>query len=144
MASTDGSPLSKVGLSPQGFTLFETLVAMALLGLLLLPLLKSFGPSMASISHVEKEITLANQARATLNRILSLNFNTLAARIGNPVDKALLFGSASEAQKEDFLVQGRSYSPGIIIQDASGGNKTLLKLTVTLDTLSLVTLKAGG
>ncbi len=145
MASAHGCPLSREGLSARGFTLFEILVAMALLGLLILPLLKSVGPSLTSISHVEKEITLTNQARATLNRILSLDFNTLVSCMGNPVDSALLFGSTAEAQKENFLVQGKSYSPKIIIQDASEDtSQTLLKLTVALDTLTLVTLKAGG
>ncbi len=138
-----GCPLSRGIFKPQGFTLFEILVAMALLGLLVLPILKSFGPSLASISHVEKQVILTNQARATLNRILSMEFNTLVSRIGNPVDPAVLFGSTAEAQKENFLVQGKTYTPGIVIQDASGGNKTLLELTVTLDNFNLVTLKAG-
>ena len=119
--------------------MFEVLMAMAMLTLVIVPMMESFGPALAATRHVERELVLTNQARATLNRVLSLAFNTLVANKGNPVDKVALFGST--AQAEDVSVRGKTYSPLIAIEDDSGGYNTLLRLTVTLDTVHLVTRK---
>ena len=84
----------------------------------------------------------ANRARGTLNRVISLDFQTLNDNKGSPVDLAALFGSAAEAAKETFSFQGKSYTPTVVIADASGSTKGLLEITVTMAQVSLKTLKA--
>ena len=87
-------------------------------------------------------VVFTNQGRGTLNRVISLDFETLNSNQGDPVDLASLFGSAEEADKEIFSFKGVNYTPTVAITDASGGDGGLLELTVTLDYVSLRTLKA--
>jgi len=66
---------------------------------------------------------------------------TLNSNQGDPVDLVSLFGSAEEAAKETFSYKGENYTPTVAITDASGGAGGLLELAVTLDYVSLKTLK---
>ncbi|WP_320045537.1 prepilin-type N-terminal cleavage/methylation domain-containing protein [uncultured Desulfobacter sp.] len=129
--------------SSEGFTLFEILIALVILGTAIIPIMDAMAPSMASIPYLEKEIVLTNRARGTLNRIIALDFDTLTANVGNPVDITSLFGSITEGQKEIFTHFGVVYQPIIAIEDESGGDNTLLKLSVTLANLKLTTLKTN-
>ena len=56
---------------------------------------------------------------------------------------ASLFGSVPEANKEDFTFKGQTYTPTLAVTDASGGTGDLLQLRVTVDDVSLTTLKAN-
>lgn len=129
--------------SSQGFTLFEILIALVVLGTAIIPIMEAMAPSLATLPYLEKEIVLTNRARGTLNRIVTLDFDTLTANVGNPVDITALFGSVTEGQKEIFTHGGVVYQPIIAIEDESGGDNTLLKLSITLDTLELTTLKTN-
>jgi len=127
--------------SPDGFTLFEILIALVILGTAIIPIMEAMAPSLATIPYLEKEIVLTNRARGTLNRIMVLDFDTLTVNVGNPVDIATLFGSVTEGQKENFTHGGVVYQPVVAIEDESGVDNTLLKLSVTLENLKLTTLK---
>lgn len=129
--------------SSEGFTLFEILIALVILGTAIIPIMEAMAPSLATIPYLEKEIVLTNRARGTLNRIMALDFATLTANVGNPVDITTLFGSLTEGQKEVFTHGGVVYQPVIAIEDESLGDNTLLKLSVTLDNLELTTLKTN-
>ena len=83
-----------------------------------------------------------NQARGTLNRVSTLDYEILRINIGNPVDLSALFGSPEEAAKEIFLFEGANYAPMVGIADASGAQGGLLEITVTIGHVSFKTLKA--
>nr|WP_320192930.1 prepilin-type N-terminal cleavage/methylation domain-containing protein [uncultured Desulfobacter sp.] len=129
--------------SSEGFTLFEILIALVILGTAIIPIMDAMAPSMSTIPYLEKEIVLTNRARGTLNRIIALDFDTLTANVGNPVDITSLFGNITEGQKEIFTHGSVVYQPVIAIEDESGGDNTLLKLSVTLENLKVATLKTN-
>jgi hypothetical protein len=58
------------------------------------------------------------------------------------VDLTSLFGSTDEANLENFLLNGKPYTPTVDITDAGGGAGGLLQLTVTINQVRLTTLKA--
>jgi prepilin-type N-terminal cleavage/methylation domain-containing protein len=128
--------------NPRGFTLIEILVALLLLGMAIVPMLNAFAPAMLSIGGEEETTVFTSQARGTLNRIASLDFNTLSANLGTSVDLAALFGSAAEADKEAFSFKNVNYSPIVSITDVSGGIGGLLEITTTIDHIVMKTLKA--
>ena len=128
--------------SQAGFSLFEIVLALLILAIAIAPIVGAYAPAVLSTAHKKETMVFTNQAKWTLNRMLTLDFDTLNNNPGNPVDLESLFGSAGEAAKETFSLNGNSYTPTVAITDASGGAGGLLELTVTLDYVSLKTLKA--
>ncbi len=126
----------------QGFTLFEIFLALLVLAIAIIPMINAFAPALLSGHQEEEQAVLTGQARQTMNRLLDMDFRTLDAHQGNPVDLAALFGSAAEASKETLAYKGQTYTPVVAITDASGGQGSLLELTVTLLTVRVQTLKA--
>jgi prepilin-type N-terminal cleavage/methylation domain-containing protein len=131
-----------VSVSNKGFTLLEIILAVLLLAIAIVPILNAYAPALFSAAGEEERAVFTNRARATLNRVAALEFSRLNDNQGNPVDLATLFGSADEATKETFALKGTSYTPAVAITDQSGGDGGLLELTVTLNYVSLKTLKA--
>ena len=125
----------------KGFTLVEIVIAVALLAIAIVPMVSAYGPAIFSTSTEEETAVFTNQARGTLNRVAALDFPILDNNQGNPVDLVTLFGSAAEAAKESFSLEGNTYTPMVAIADVSGGLGGLLEITVTLDQVSLITLK---
>jgi prepilin-type N-terminal cleavage/methylation domain-containing protein len=125
-----------------GFSLVEILIALVILALGIVPIINAIGPAVNTTAAQAQLSVSANQARATLNRLLSVDFASLNAHQGDPVDLTSLFGSAAEANLENFLFNGKLYTPTASISDASGGAGGLLQLTVTVDQVRLTTLKA--
>ena len=129
-------------ISDHGFSLVEILIALVILTLGIVPLINAIGPAVnTTTAHAQFSVS-TNQARATLNRIWSLDFASLNTHQGDPVDLTSLFGSAAEADRENFQFNGKFYTPTVAISDASGGAGGLLQLTVTIDQVRLTTLKA--
>jgi prepilin-type N-terminal cleavage/methylation domain-containing protein len=128
--------------STEGFTLVEIILAVVLLAIAISPMVSAFAPAIFSTGGEEEMVVFTNQARGTLNRVISLDFQTLNSNQGDPVNLSTLFGTQAEADKEAFSFKGASYTPTVAITDASGGDGGLLELTVTLDYVSLRTLKA--
>lgn len=131
----------------RGFTLIEIIVALAILTIAIVPMLQAFGPALFSTDFEEKTAVFNNQARRTLNRIATLDFDTLNNNQGDPVDLAVLFGSTAfpkpeEAAKETFTLKGKSYTPVVVITDASGGLGGLVELSVTVEHVQFTTLRA--
>ena len=126
----------------RGFTLFEIIMAVFLLAIAIVPMVGAYSPAIFSTSAEDEMAVFANRARGTLNRVAALEFATIDNNQGNPVDLATLFGSAAEAAKETFSFEGKTYTPGVAIADVSGGAGGLLEIAVTLDQVSLKTLKA--
>ena len=126
----------------KGFTFLEILLIVLLLAITIVPMLRAFSPAVSSAESIEETAVFTNQVRGTLNRVMALDFDTLSANQGDPVDLAVLFGSAAEATKENFQFKGENYTPRVAIADASGGSGGLLQLTVTVDHVRLTTLKA--
>ncbi|MFC1516345.1 type II secretion system protein [Thermodesulfobacteriota bacterium] len=126
-----------------GFTLLEIILAVFILAMAIVPMLSAFSPAIFT-SGVQQEETAVfiNQARGTLSRVEALDFTTLDANQGDPVNLAILFGSQAEADKESFTFAGQTYAPAVAIADAGGGVPGLLELTVTVDYVSLSTMKA--
>lgn len=127
--------------SSGGLTLFEVLLALVILATAIVPVMEAIAPSLTAVSHLERAVVLANRARGTMNRVLNLDFETLADNIQDPVDLETLFGSSEEALEEAFSHNGISYVPVVAIEEYSEGDSTLLQVTVVLDSLTLVTLK---
>lgn len=125
-----------------GFTLMEVLIAVLLLAIAIVPMINAFSPGLFSTSGEEQTAVFTNRARATLNRVVALNYQTLYDNRGNPVDLTTLFGSSEEAAKETFSFKGESYNPTVDITDVSGGEGGLLEIMVTLEQVSLKTRKA--
>lgn len=126
----------------KGFTLFEILLAVLLLAVALVPMMQAFVPALSATGNEEEVAVFTNQARGTLNRVLSLNYSTLSANKGDPVDLAVLFGSAAEAAKENFSLRGTAYSPAVAIVDKSGGIGGLLEVSVRIRYVTLKTERA--
>jgi prepilin-type N-terminal cleavage/methylation domain-containing protein len=125
-----------------GFSLLEVCVAVVVLSLAILPMLNAFSPAVTVTGEIEEIEVLTCQARKTLSRLTTLNYQTLLDNQGDPVNLTDLLGSESEATKESFTLNGKDYSPTVAIADASGGVGGLLKLSVTIDHVLLATLKA--
>ena len=127
----------------QGFTLVEIVLVVLILGVAIVPMVGAFMPAGRSVSWNEQTTVFTNQARWTLSRAAALDFATLDANQGDPVNLSVLFGSGAEAAKEDFTFRGQSYTPALAVTDASGGVGGLLQLRVTIDDVTLTTLKAN-
>lgn len=133
--------MNKLPLKSSGFTLFEIIIALFMISIAVIPMMKSFGPAMSTAAIVEKTAVLSNQARATMERLLVLDFDTLKSKtdLSQPLTGDNVFGDSNET----FTFKGDSYSPSITITDASGdASKTLLDLTVAVESLSISTRKA--
>ena len=78
-----------------------------------------------------------------MNRVAALDFKTLNDLVqngqANPVNLDTLFGTGQES----FVFKGTSCVPTVVITDASGGAGGLLEITLTLNRVTLKTLKAG-
>jgi len=127
-----------------GFTLFEILLTLLIMGVALVPLLDAFRPAMAVTAGEARQTVFSHQAQATLSRTAALPFATLDANQGDPVDLAVLFGSAVEAAEEQFAFEGRTYTPAVAVTDASGGEGGLLAIRVSVAEVALETLVADG
>ena len=130
-----------IKVSSSGFTLFEIIMAMFVISIAVIPMMQSFGPAMMTAGAVEKTAVLTNQARATMERLLALDFDTLRSKVDDtqPLTGNDVFGDSDET----FTFKVSSYTPAITISDASGdASKTLLNLTVTLAGMSVSTRKA--
>ena len=125
-----------------GFSLLEIVLALLILAIAIAPIVSAYAPAMLSSAHKKETMVFTNQTKWTLNRMQALDFDTLNNNQGNPVNLESLFGSAPEAAKETFSLNGKSYTPTVAITDASGGAGGLLELTVTLNHVRLKTLRA--
>ena len=131
----------------KGLTLIEVAVALFILSIVIIPLMDSFRTALVTTGGEERQAVFTNQARGTLYRIAALDFTDLNSNQGNPVDLAVLFGSTTdpkpaEAAKEAFNYRGKTYTPTVVISDASGGAGGLLELSVTIAEINLRTLNA--
>lgn len=120
----------------KGFTLVEIMIAVLLLAIAIAPMVSAFAPALLSTGGEEEMVVFTNQVRGTLNRVISLDFETLNSNKG-PYVLATLFGS-----EETFEFRGENYTPTVAITDESEGAGGLLEITVTLDRVILKTLKA--
>ena len=77
-----------------------------------------------------------------MNRTLDLDYDTLNNNLASPVNQIGLFGTGAEADREVFTFGGTDYAPTISIADASGGAGGLLEVTVTIEEVTLKTLKS--
>ncbi len=134
-----------------GFTIVEILFAIIILSIAIVPMMNAFSPRLSSTGSGGETAVFTNQARGTLNRIAAINYKTLESYFndyGGAVDVATLFGlagftdTAAAAARENFSFQGTNYTPGVTIDDASGGAGGLLELTVTINQISLKMLVA--
>jgi prepilin-type N-terminal cleavage/methylation domain-containing protein len=131
--------LNKDASNSSGFTLFEIIIAIFILSIAVVPMMESFGPAIMSAASVEKTAVITNQARATMDRMLVMEFDTLKSKIGTSLSGNDVFGDTDET----FPFEGDTYSPDITISDASGdSSRTLLELIVSIDNISFSTLKA--
>jgi prepilin-type N-terminal cleavage/methylation domain-containing protein len=130
-------------LNTKGFTLIEIIIVVVLLAIALVPLVSAYAPAIMATGGEEEITVFTNQARGTLNRVMTVDFDTLSSNVGTGVSLASLFGSTAEADKEIFSLMGKQYTPTVDITDASGGSGDLLQLTVTVDHVRLTTLKAN-
>ncbi|MCG6918585.1 MAG: type II secretion system GspH family protein [Deltaproteobacteria bacterium] len=126
----------------RGFTFLEIMLVVLILAIAIVPMVRAFAPAVLTASTDEETAVFANQARGTLNRVMALDFDTLDNNQGDPVDLAVLFGSAAEADKETFTFKGKNYTPTVAITDASGGLGGLLQLAVTAEQVRFATLKS--
>jgi len=126
----------------EGFTLFEILLALAILAIAIVPMMNAFAPGLSALDNEEKTAVFTNQARGTLNRVAALDFTVLNNNQADSVNLAALFGSQDEADKESFSFKGQNYTPILAIKDASGGAGGLLEITVTVDPVTFKVLKA--
>jgi hypothetical protein len=117
-------------------------MAVMILTLAIVPIINAIGPAVKTTAAEAQSSVFCNQARATLNRLLIVDFTTLNANQGDAVDLTSLFGSTDEANLENFLLNGKSYTPTVTITDVSDGADKLLQLTVTINQVRLTTLKA--
>ena len=117
-------------------------MAIVILAVAIVPIMNAFGPSLFATVSEESNTVFTNCARQTLNRIAVLDFKTLNNLVvnnqANPVNLHNLFGDDNEV----FSLRGTSYLPVATITDASAGAGGLLEITVTINQVSLKTLKA--
>ena len=126
----------------KGFTFLEIILVVLILAIAIVPMVRAFSPGTLSANTEEETTVFTNQARGTLNRVMSLDFDTLNSNQGATVDLATLFGGGAEAAKESFTFKGENYTPTVAITDASSGAGGLLQLTVKLSQIQLSTRKA--
>jgi len=117
-------------------------VVLFLISIAIVPMMQAYLPVFHATHAREEMLVFANQARGTLDRITAANFAALDNNRGDPVDLAAIFGSAAEAAKETFTLNGTSHTPSVAIVDASAGAGGLLQVRVTVGHVSLTTLKA--
>lgn len=129
-------------LNDAGFTLVEVLMASIILAIAIVPMVNAFRPALMSTGAGERLAVFTNQARSTLNRTVGLHYDILNNNQASPVDLVSLFGNVDEANKETFTFGGTDYTPTISIADASGGASGLLEITVTIEEVTLKTLKS--
>jgi prepilin-type N-terminal cleavage/methylation domain-containing protein len=129
-------------ISDRGFSLVEILMAVMILTLAIVPIINAIGPAVKTTAAEAQSTVFANQARATLNRLLTVDFATLNGNQSDDVNLTNLFGSAAEANLENFQLNGQSYTPKVTITNAGGEVGRLLQLTVTINQVRLTTLKA--
>ena len=125
-----------------GLTLFELVLTIFILGVGIVAMLDAIAPALQSAEDYESTTVFMNQARGTLNRVETLAYTTLNSNMGNPVNLTSLFGTTAEAAKENFTYKSVAYSPTVAIADASGGTGGLLELNVTVERVSLKTLRS--
>ncbi len=136
-------PAHHISGSQRGFTIFEIVLALLILAIAIVPMMTAFAPAFLASGQGEEQAVLTGQARQTMNRLTDLDFLKLDTNQGNPADLVALFGSQAEADKENFDYLGMTYMPIVAITDASSGAGSLLELTVTLNNVTLQTLKAA-
>ena len=134
-----------------GFTLVEILLAMVLISITIVPMMEAFSPGRMSMGGEEATV-FTNQARGTLNRISAIDYaildtyvTTYSAGTMNLTNLFTLAGfssGATQAAFEDFSFKGTNYTPAVTIADASGGAGGMYELTVTVEYVTLKTLKA--
>jgi type II secretory pathway pseudopilin PulG len=129
--------LIKVSSNSSGFTIAEIIIAITIISIAIIPMMKSFGPAIMATASVEKTFILTNQAKRTMDRLLSLDFDTLKDNIGIwscDDDDNNFFDDPEDPCT--FLFKGIKNIPVITIIDASGDeSKTLLELQVAIDGL---------
>ena len=125
-----------------GFSLLEMIMVLVLLAVAIVPMLNAFSPTLASQSAEERSLVFQNRARGTLSRVMCFPFSTLDANKSNQVNLVTLFGSAGEAARESFAYRGTNWQPRIAITDTSGGVGGLLRVSVSLEKVTLSALKA--
>jgi len=132
--------------NPNGFTLFEIILAVFILAVAIVPMMNAFSPAVFSTNAEEKMAIMINCARGTLNRLTVLDYKTLNDNIGDSVSLVSLFDDfedpQDEANKEICNCQEKNYTPMVAITDVSDGDGGLLELTVTVEHVNLTTLKA--
>ena len=134
-----------------GFTLVEILLAMVLIAITIVPMMEAFSPGRTA-SGGEEATVFANQARGTLNRASAMDYATLESYITTygtgTINLTNLFtvagfsSGATQAALENFAFKGTSYTPTVTIADFSSGAGGLYELTVTIEYVTLKTLKA--
>lgn len=129
-------------MNQKGVFLVELTMALAILGIALVPMMAALDTGMFPVGIQTDRAIVANRARATLNRVAGLDFSLLAANQGDPADMVALFGSAAEAAKENFVLRGLTITPRVAITDASGGTGGLVEIRATVGDITLAVLKA--
>lgn len=119
------------------------MIATIILAVAIVPMVNAFRSATTSTGVGERLVVFTTQAGSTLNRTLALDYDTLKNNLGDHVNLADLFGSASEADREKFTFGGSDYIPAISIADASSGTGGLLEIKVTIEEITLKTLKSS-
>ncbi len=120
-----------------GFSLLEMLLVLLLLAVAIVPLLSAFSPALKSQSVEETSLVFHNRVRGTLARVTTIPFATLNANQGNPANLVALFGSAGEAANEAFVFRGVNYQPRVAITNVSGGVGGLLRVSASVESVTL-------
>lgn len=129
-------------MSNKGFTIMEIIVAMFILAIAIIPMVNAYSPAVSSAGGEEEMTVLSQRARGTLHRILDLGYDTLNSNRADPADLIGLFGSAEEANKETFVFKGKTYIPQVAITEKNPGEEGLLEVRVSIEHVSVKTLKA--
>ena len=69
----------------KGFTLIEIIIVVVLLAIALVPLVSAYAPAIMATGSVEEITVFTNQARGTLNRVMTVDFDTLSSNVGTGV-----------------------------------------------------------
>jgi prepilin-type N-terminal cleavage/methylation domain-containing protein len=125
-----------------GFSMMEVIVVCLILSIAIAPMILSFVPARAAVGTERRVTVLANRARGTLNRLRAEDYDTLLQHAGNPVNLSALFGSTNQAWRETVFLEGTNYVPTVVVQDVSGTTGGLLEIVVTVDDVTMRTLKA--
>jgi len=131
--------------------LIEILLAMVILAIAFVPMMNAFSPGLATKGG-EETLVFTNRARATLTRLSGMDYGTLESYVttygagtvvlSNLFPLAGFSDGAAEAAKETLTFRGTSHIPTVTLTDASGGSGGLYELTVTIEYVTLKTLKA--